>query len=144
MSLDEFQRALAAVVADPDLVWRIRRGDSTWAQVFDLDARESERLVEMAVDPGMEVMCSLYRSNRLTALVRTVPALVDALGERLADVASQFWVATPRTDMQFRSEGFAFCHFTRQQFPDDTELQAAATESEMFLAQRYSPGPRSD
>jgi len=82
-------------------VRRVRR-DGLAGSGFDLLALtegDLERLEEMAHDPRMSVMCSLYRSNRLTALVRTVPAVVEVLGDRLSDEVTEFWRITPRTDI---------------------------------------------
>jgi hypothetical protein len=107
VSLDGFYRALAALASDPGLVRGIRGGESDWLLGFELSPLEVGRLEVMARHDGMEVTCSLYRSNRLTALLRTVPTLVEALGDRLGAEVTQFWIATPRTDMQFRTEGAA-------------------------------------
>lgn len=137
MSLDAFYRGLAALVADPELVRRMRRGDHEHLDHAALTARESARLVTIAGDPRMDVMCSLYRSNRLTALVRTVPAVVDALGDRLAGVLGDFWRDHPRTDMQFRSEADAFCEFVRSRFPADEALTALIRAAQRALHERY-------
>src|SRR5262245_57417474 len=96
---------------DPQLTLATRRDGMGWAASLDLTDDERRRLLAMAADPRMEVVCSLYRSNRLTALVRTVPVVVEALGPRLGGVVSAFWVEHDRTDLQFRAEGEAFCQF---------------------------------
>jgi len=136
VSLDGFHRGLAAMVADPELVLRARRGDLGWAP-RDLTGLERTRLAAMACDDRREALCSIYRSNRLTALVRTVPALVDALGPRLGPHAARFRAHHPRTDLQFRSEGAAFCRSTRERHPDDAALVAAADQAEADLVARY-------
>lgn len=138
MSLDGFHRGLALLVADPGVVRTARAGDRGWAEGIDLSPLERDRLVAMAGDGRMEVLCGLYRSNRLTALVRTVPALVDGLGDRLHDTVSAFWAGSPRTDLQFRSEGAAFCRFVRGRFPEDSGLQDVADEAETALVARYA------
>ena len=137
MSLDGFYAALAALVSDPDLVRQVRAGDHRCLPV-DATPLEVERLVAMAADPRMSVLCSLYRSNRLTALVRTVPGVVDDLGDRLGATVSRFWVAHPRTDLQFRSEGEAFCAFVREACADDADLLASVDRAEVELAARYA------
>lgn len=125
MSLDGFHRAFAALMRDPGLTLATRRDGIGWADSLDLTDDERRRLVAMAADPRMEVVCSLYRSNRLTALVGAMPALVEALGPRLGPVASAFWVEHDRTDLQFRTEGEAFCRFVAARYPHDGALQAA-------------------
>jgi hypothetical protein len=111
MSLERFQATLARVIADTTLIVRIRSGDLAWLGDTDLDPTEQHRLASMCLDDRMEVLCSLYRSNRLTALIRTVPEVVEALGDQLSDVLTDFWQKTPRTDMQFFTEGYGFCRF---------------------------------
>ncbi len=137
MSLESFQAALALLVSDPDLVEQARAGDIRWLDSLDLTALERARLEHMANDERMAVMCSLYRSNRLTALVRTVPEVVEALGDRLSETCTDFWRSHPRKDMQFLSEGTAFCHFVRDRFAVDGDLSSIATRAERSLASRY-------
>lgn len=137
MSRDGFERALAALVADPGRVIALRSGDLRQLDAYDLDPQDRCRLQAMAGDDRMAVNCSLYRSNRLTALVRTVPELVDALGERLGAVATEFWAATPRRDLQFVSEGRAFAEFVRNRHPDDPAVCGAARRALADLADRY-------
>jgi hypothetical protein len=144
VSLDGFNAGLAALVCDPDLVRRVRAGDHGWRPDSDVTDRELSRLITMANDPRMEVLCSLYRSNRLTALVRTVPAVVDALGDRLGGTVTEFWNRTPRTDMQFRSEGHAFCAFVRRRYPDNAVLQGVVDEAEAALRARFATDPSRD
>ena len=137
MSLDGFYGGLAALAADPELVKRCRAGDQGWMLAFELAPLERHRLNAMARDNGMEVVCSLYRSNRLAALIRTVPALVEALGAGLGAEVSVFWISTPRSDMQFRSEGAAFCAFVRGRHPDERALMEAVAVAEGDLFDRY-------
>lgn len=137
MSLDSFYGALAALVSDPELVGRTRRGDDNWRFAFDLTPIERERVETMARDGGMEVLCSLYRANRLTALIRTVPAVVDALGERLGQTVTEFWRSTPRVDMQWRTEAVAFCDFVEHQYPDDPILTAASSAARDAVIDYY-------
>jgi hypothetical protein len=140
MSLDGFYRGLAALASNPELVRRSRTGDQDWLLAFELSPTELDRLKIMACDDGMEVMCSLYRANRLTALLRTVPSLVEALGNRLREEVTEFWRATPRSDMQFRTEGAAFCDFVRGRLPDDGDIARAVVFAETALVDRYDRG----
>jgi hypothetical protein len=137
MSLNGFYAGMAAMISDPDLVRQIRRGDTGWLGSYDLEAHERDRLLTMAGADGMEVMCTLYRATRLAPLLRTVPDLVTALGDRLHAEVSAFWVACPRTDLQFRREAEAFCDFVRLRHPGDEELSEAVARSEAALAILY-------
>jgi hypothetical protein len=145
MCLDGFYRGLAAMASDPDLVRRSRTGDVDWLLAFDLTSLELDRLGIMARDDRMEVICSLYRSNRVTALINTVPTVVKALGDRLPATVSEFWASTPRTDLQFRTEGASFCNFVSTRFPEDASLlgvvdAARATLVDLYDAAQTGPG----
>lgn len=137
MSLDGFHSALARLVADPDLVRSVRAGEVAWIHGSDLTGREAARVIAIASDPRMEVMCSLYRSNRLTALVRTVPAVVVALGDRLSGAVTEYWRDRPRTDMQFRTEAAEFCAFVGARFDGDAPLVATVHEAMAALGRAY-------
>jgi hypothetical protein len=141
ISLDGFYCGLAALISDPDLVRRCRHGDQDFLLAFDLSAAELERLVIMSRRNGIEVMCSLYRSNRLTALINAVPTVVRALGDRLGPTLSEFWISTPEPDMQFRSEGATFCDFVRLRYPNDEILSTIIGDAERSLATLYVSNP---
>jgi hypothetical protein len=125
------------MVSSPDLVRRIRIGDDGRLLEFELTSIELDRLRAMACDDRMEVICSLYRSNRLTALINTVPNVVQALGDRLAATASEFWATTPRADLQFLTEAAAFCDFVSARFPSDPRLLADVEKSRTRLTELY-------
>jgi hypothetical protein len=141
MSLDGFYRGLAAMAGDPDLARHSRAGDDGWLLAFDLTSIELDRLSIMARDDGMEVICSLYRANRLTALVNTVPSVVRALGDRMSATASEFWAVTPRVDIQFRTEAVAFCDFVSTRFPGDRALLAVVDSARAQLLDFYDTDP---
>ncbi len=141
MSLDSFYRALAALACDPELVRRVRRGDDDSLAAFNLSPIQRERVETMARDGGMEVLCSLYRANRLTALVRTVPTVVDTLGARLGESVTEFWTSTPRMDMQWRTEAVAFCDFIERKYPNEPALIDAASDDRDAVIDYYDAGP---
>ena len=144
VSLNSFYRAIAALAGDPNLVRRARRRDDDWLDGFDLSTIERERVNAMARAGGMEVFCSLYRSNRLTALIRTVPAVVETLGERLAQAVDAFWFSNPRVDMQWRTEAVAFCDFVARRYPDDPILPAVCAAARDAVIEYYDrPAPTS-
>ena len=140
ISLDGFYSGLAALIGDPDLIRRCRDGDQDWLFAFDLSPAEFERLVIMSRRDGMEIMCSLYRANRLSALVNSVPTVVRALGDRLGTTLSEFWISAPGPDMQFRTEGADFCEFVRARYPDDKILNGIITNAENSLTTHYGSG----
>jgi hypothetical protein len=137
VSLDSFYRAVAAMVSDPEIVRSIRRGDDHCLAAFDLTPLEHQRLTKMAEQGAMEVLCSLYRANRLTPLVRTVPTVVDALGDRLGATVTDFWTSSPRVDMQWRTEALAFCDFVERKYAGDPALVEASKAARGAVIDHY-------
>jgi hypothetical protein len=137
VSLDSFHRALAALVSDPELVRRVRRGDDDWLKAFSLSQIEHGRVQAMAREGSIEVLCSLYRANRLTPLIRTVPTLVDKLGDRLEQTVDAFWTAAPRVDMQWRTEAIAFCDFVERRYHDEPDLVEASSAARDVVIDYY-------
>lgn len=113
MSLIGFQRALAAMIADPMLTEAVRSGHAASLAGFDLTARERRRLGGMAGQPGMRTNCTLYRANRITPLFRLLPLTVKALGPELRRVVDGFWRACPHTSLQFAEEVALFGGYVR-------------------------------
>ena len=113
MSLIEFQRALADMVASPALTRAVRSGDDKALARYELLPGERARLRTVASQPGMEVSCTLYRANRLTPVVMLLPYTCFVLGERMKSIAERFWDDS-RTDLQFRSEIERFAAFLRE------------------------------
>jgi hypothetical protein len=140
VSLSAFYGKLARLVGDPELVRRVRGGDVDWLRDGDVTALEADRLAAMAADPRFAVLCSLYRSNRLTALVRTVPSVVVALGDRLSETVTEFWRESAPNGMQFRSEAESFCAHVRRQHPDDLNMQRIVDQAEIDLVGLYEEG----
>jgi len=113
VSLLDFQRALADMVASPELALRVRGGDDTALARYELTERERRRLATVAAQPGMEVNCTLYRTNRLSPVVMLLPYTCFVLGGRMGSLADRFW-SESRTDLQFRSEIDRFAAFLRE------------------------------
>jgi len=78
---------------------------------YDLDDREHSRLVAMVAHPGMASNCMLYRANRLAPVVLNLPAVCAALGPALRTVLTDYWVASPTTDVHFLVEADRFRRF---------------------------------
>jgi hypothetical protein len=107
VSLDKFQQALADVVASPQRCIALRQ-DSSLLDAYDLEPRERQRLLAMVRHEGMSHNCTLYRANRLTPLVRSLPRTCELLADRLTEVLEQFWIERPDAEVQFKLEAERF------------------------------------
>lgn len=101
------------MVASPSLVVAVLNGRPEALEPYELTPRERRRLEAVAAQPGMEVNCTLYRSNRLTPIVMSLPYTCFILGDRLRWIAGRFWDSHP-TDLQFRTEVERFAAFLRE------------------------------
>ena len=140
MSLLGFQRALADMVASPALAMAVRRREREALVPYDLTPRDRRRLEAVAAQPGMEVNCTLYRSNRLTPIVMLLPYTCFVLGDRLRWIAERFWDAN-LTDLQFATEVDRFAAFLRGLELDEPLLEEVlsfelATNELRFLPRR--------
>ena len=108
MSIAEFQRAFADLVAHPEQVVGVRDGDDAILAGYDLSPRERERLEILARDEGMSVNCSLYRVNRLIPVYSVLPHTCRLLGERLMRELDGFWAASRHATLQYRWESWRF------------------------------------
>ena len=97
----------------PELVRAVRRGETDALESYELTSRERGRLEAVAAQPGMEVNCTLYRTNRLTPVVMLLPYSCFVLGDRIGPIAERFWDGS-HTDLQFRSEIERFAAFLRE------------------------------
>ena len=108
MSIAEFQRAFADLVAHPEQVLGVRAGDDAVLADYDLSPRERERLEILANDEGMSVNCSLYRVNRLIPVYSVLPHTCRLLGDRLMAELDGFWAASRHATLQYRWESWRF------------------------------------
>ena len=96
MSLKGFQRALADLVATPELC-RAARGDpSAVFGGYELTPLEERRLAAVVAQRGMATSCALYRANRLAPLYTFLPHTCFLLGARLRAELDRFWAAHTR------------------------------------------------
>jgi hypothetical protein len=143
MSLEGFQRAFAEIVASPALCVELR-GDETWLDRFDLDARERRRLLAMAWHRGMSHNCTLYRSNRLTPIARSLPGTCIQLGARLTAELEAFWASEPDSELQFKREAERFARFLLRRLHDGGLVDASIAEevrTEMHTLERQFAAP---
>lgn len=110
MSLEEFQRAFADLVASPRRCLELREDESV-LDAYDLDPRERNRLVAMAGNEGMSHNCTLYRANRLTPIARSLPKTCLQLGKGLLKELEAFWASEPDSELQFKREAERFALF---------------------------------
>ena len=140
MSIAEFQRAFADLVAHPEQVLGVRDGDAAILGAYDLSARERERLEILARDEGMSVNCSLYRVNRLIPVYSVLPHTCRLLGDRLMGELDGFWSASRHATLQYRWESWRFGLWLQEriahgQLPGGPVEDAIRLELAMFDAQ---------
>lgn len=97
------------------------RQDSSLLDDYDLDPRERQRLLAMVRHDGMSHNCTLYRANRLTPLVRSLPRTCEILADRLTQVLDQFWKDEPDAEVQFKLEAERFAQYLLQRGIRDLE-----------------------
>jgi hypothetical protein len=108
MSLAEFQRAFADLIASPALTLRARCEPDDVFGSYDLDAREHRRLRAMVRDEGMSVNCTLFRVNRFTPLYSVLPLTCHWIGTRLGPELDAFWDASRDATLQYGPEAERF------------------------------------
>lgn len=96
MSLRGFQRALADLVATPELCRAARSDPAAAFGGYELTPREERRLAAVVAQRGMATSCALYRANRLAPLYTFLPHTCFLLGTRLRAELETFWAARTR------------------------------------------------
>ncbi len=110
MSLGDFQRAFADLIASPALCLRVRDDPDAALAGYDLTSRERRRLGDVVWQRGMSVNCTLYRVNRITPLFTLLPMTCCLLGDDLVALSEEFW-RIDQTDLQFSLEVERFGEF---------------------------------
>ena len=81
VSLAEFQRAFADLIASPQACVEARRRPAeAFAAILAHGARDLERLRAIVMDDGMAANCTLYRVNRLVPVYGVMPLTCRLLG----------------------------------------------------------------
>ncbi len=96
MSLKGFQRALADLVATPELCRAARSDPAAVFARYELTPLEERRLAAVVAQRGMATSCALYRANRLAPLYTFLPHTCFLLGPRLRAELDRFWAAQTR------------------------------------------------
>jgi hypothetical protein len=108
MSIAEFQRAFADLIASPERCVQLREGVTDVLADYDMTRRERKRLETMVHDEAMSVNCSLYRVNRLIPVYSVLPHSCRLLGDRLMQELDAFWAASRHATLQYRWESWRF------------------------------------
>lgn len=108
MSLAEFQRAFADLIASPQACVEARRRPAEAFAEYALTTREVARLRAIVTDDGMAANCTLYRVNRLVPVYGVMPLTCRLLGAALLPELEAFWGACDRATLQYRLEAWRF------------------------------------
>ena len=108
MSLRDFQRATAELIASPERCVRAMANFDAEMAAFALTDRERRRLKAMVNDPGMSANCMLYRVNRLVPILEVLPKTWRLLGESAKPEIHAFWQACPDAMAQHGDEARRF------------------------------------
>jgi hypothetical protein len=114
MSLPEFQRALTAFVASPELCRAAVANPRRLTEEYDLTEKELNRLLHSAQQPGMKLCWSLHRANRFGPVHAILPLTCRALGPNLRRELDAFWNGALPEDLQFKSEAERFAAFLQR------------------------------
>jgi len=113
VSLKGFQRALADLVATPELCRAARSDPSAVFGRYELTPLEERRLAAVVLQRGMATSCSLYRANRLAPLLLFLPLTCFLLGPRLRGELDLFWAAHARPGDLAEQELHGFAELLR-------------------------------
>jgi len=148
MSIAEFQRAFADLIASPERCIALRGGAADVLAGYDLTPRESNRLETMVHHEAMSVNCSLYRVNRLIPVYSVLPHSCRLLGNRLMEELDAFWAASRHATLQYRWESWRFGQWLEERIamrrlPGGPVEDAIRLEMAMFDVQAAARSGRS-
>jgi len=145
MSIAEFQRAFADLIAFPHRCVALREGNADVLAGYDMTRRERKRLETMVHDEAMSVNCSLYRVNRLIPVYSVLPHSCRLLGNRLMVELDAFWAASRHATLQYRWESWRFGlwleeRIAARRLPGGPVEDAIRLEMALFDAQAAASG----
>jgi hypothetical protein len=108
MSIVEFQRAFADLIASPERCMALREGAEDALAAYDLTPLERKRLATTVRHEAMSASGSPHRVNRLIAVYSVLPHTCRLLGDRLMDELDAFWAASRHVTQQPRCESERF------------------------------------
>lgn len=115
MSLPDFQRALARLIAAPEVCEETIIDDAPFFAGYDLTEREKTRLRSVLRQKGISACCSLYRMNRITPVYTQLSNSAILLGDAFVPLVTAFWRQLPDTTLQFRDEVLLFGNYLHEQ-----------------------------
>lgn len=145
MSLVEFQRALAELIASPSRCLEVRANGVGALAGFSLTERECARLRQMSCSEGMSANCTLYRVNRLIPVYAVLPNTCRLLGRRLGPELEAFAAASRHATLQYRWEAWRFGAWLRDRIdhgmmPGGPVADSIRLELAAFDARTAPPG----
>lgn len=120
MTLHGFQQALSDLVLSPDLRSRVVDQGADALTAFDLDSRETRRVVAIAGQSGLDAGIMIHRSFRLSMVVRSLPRTCRLLGERLSDLIHDYWRQHLPLHYNFVWESCRFAGYLRERQQEGT------------------------
>jgi len=108
VSLTEFQRAFADLIASPERCLAAREEPTEVFDSYKLTLRELLRLRSMVRSEAMSVNCTLYRVNRLTPIYSVLPLTCSLLGDQLRSELEAFCASSDQASSQYRLEAWRF------------------------------------
>jgi hypothetical protein len=111
MSLKGFQQAVVDLTLAPKSFRALRRGESALLDLYDVNERERNRLLEISRQPGMAMNCSLARGNRLELIVAAFPKTCTLLKPLLPRLLDDLWEQHKPDNYQLFGEEDAFAAF---------------------------------
>jgi hypothetical protein len=118
MSLAEFQRAFAELIASAERCVEARRRPADVFAQYVLSPRERARLEAIVNDPGMSANCVLYRVNRLVPVYSVLPLTCRLLGTDLLPELERYWASCEEATLQYRLEAWRFGYWLCDRIAD--------------------------
>jgi len=108
MSLADFQRAFALMVADP-VTWAGKLNDCPREdELLELSARERERLRVLLAHPRMSANRLHVRANRMMPIVASLPLTCSWLRTEMSSVLDAWLAGSPEASIQYAREAKRF------------------------------------
>lgn len=108
MSLRDFQRALTDITLDAHWAAQVRRNGDSPLKRYVLTPRERDRLVRVARQAGMELNCTLARTNRFAAIADSYPMSCVVIEPELRALLDALWARDQPQGYQLTSDVACF------------------------------------
>jgi hypothetical protein len=143
MSAAVFQSALARLVVDPDFRNAVR-GRGAEALPDGLSDLERERLLAVAVDPGLDITRTLHKGFRLAKLLAWIPLTCAVLGREVRTrEVEEFWKRRLPVSFYYLEEAVAFCDYLLERVREGLDIsyleEVAAYERASLELRRARP-----